>query len=194
MGQNLDKSFNIFLKMKFSAALLATVAVAEKKVPPRHPLQRLNKLTMFSEELMNDWFGALPSKDNWIAKFATNAGRMARNFERGNQRCGFYDENQMPHGGPEEEESNDNADDGYDNDDGYRRRRFAIRHQRSLRRNQADHHRILQVGRPLHRKLLGTEKQQVPGQQNGQMEQQTPRIPRMPISHARIPSNLSVTS
>merc|ERR1711881_618382 len=61
-----------------SAALLATVAVVEKKVPPRHPLQRLNKLTMFSEELMNDWFGALPSKDNWIAKFATNAGRTTR--------------------------------------------------------------------------------------------------------------------
>merc|ERR1711990_1112706 len=118
----LDKR-KIVKKMKFSAALLATVAVAEKKVPPRHPLQRLNKLTMFSEELMNDWFGALPSKDNWIAKFATNAGRMARNFERGNQRCGFYDENQMPHGGPEEEESNDNSDDGYDNDDGYRRQR-----------------------------------------------------------------------
>ena len=26
---------------------------------------------------------------------------MERNFERGNQRCGFYDENQFPHGGPE---------------------------------------------------------------------------------------------
>merc|ERR1712020_886724 len=57
---------------------------------------------MFSEELMNDWFGALPSKERWIAKFATNAGRMERNFERGNQRCGFYDENQLPHGGPSE--------------------------------------------------------------------------------------------
>ena len=116
--------------MKFSAALLATVALAEKKVPPRHPLQRLNKLVMFSEELMNDWFGALPSKDRWIAKFATNAGRMERNFERGNQRCGFYDENQLPHGGPEPED-NDNDDSGYDNDNNdndnndYRRRRAA---------------------------------------------------------------------
>ena len=42
--------------MKFSAALLATVAVADdKKVPPRHPLQRLNRLTEFSAEIMNDW-------------------------------------------------------------------------------------------------------------------------------------------
>ena len=41
--------------MKLSCALLATVAVAEKKVPPRHPLQRLQRLTEFSEELLNDW-------------------------------------------------------------------------------------------------------------------------------------------
>ena len=26
---------------------------------------------------------------------------MGRNFERGNQRCGYYDEAQLPHGGPE---------------------------------------------------------------------------------------------
>merc|ERR1712080_751188 len=95
--KKLDKSLKsknpFFEKMKFSAALLATVALAnEKKVPPRHPLQRLNRLTEFSAELMNDWFAGLPSKDRWVAKFATNAGRMARNFERGNQRCGFYDE------------------------------------------------------------------------------------------------------
>merc|ERR1712176_1305119 len=41
-------------KMKFSAAVLATVAVAQdgdRKVPPRHPLQRLNRLVEFSHEL-----------------------------------------------------------------------------------------------------------------------------------------------
>merc|ERR1711890_47791 len=101
-----------FEKMKFSAALLATVALAnEKKVPPRHPLQRLNRLTEFSAELMNDWFTGLPSKDRWVAKFATNAGRMARNFERGNQKCGFYDEEQLPHGGPEERKRRSADDD-----------------------------------------------------------------------------------
>ena len=26
---------------------------------------------------------------------------MKKNFLRGNQRCGFYDENMLPHGGPE---------------------------------------------------------------------------------------------
>ena len=90
--------------MKFSAVLLATVALAqdEKKVPPRHPLQRLAKLTEFSAELMNDWFTFLPSQAAWVNKFATNAARMERNFNRGNQKCGFYDESQLPHGGPEE--------------------------------------------------------------------------------------------
>merc|ERR1711990_1189296 len=60
-------------------------------VPPRHPLQRLAKVTEFSAEILNDWYGFLPSKDSWISKFETNAARMERNFNRGNQRCGFYD-------------------------------------------------------------------------------------------------------
>ena len=88
--------------MKFSPALLFAVAAAEdKKVPPRHPLQRLNRLTEFTEQILDEWFTFLPSKDRWVAKFAANAGRMKRNFERAGQRCGFYDEEQMPHGGPE---------------------------------------------------------------------------------------------
>merc|ERR1712113_422376 len=91
-----------YYKMKFSTAVLVAVASAEdKKVPPRHPLQRLARLTEFSAEILNDWYGFLPSKDSWIQKFANNAERMERNFNRGNQRCGFYDENQLPHGGPE---------------------------------------------------------------------------------------------
>merc|ERR1711920_563225 len=90
------------IKMKFPPALLFAVAAAEdKKVPPRHPLQRLNRLTEFTEEILNDWFNFLPSKDAWVAKFANNAARMESNFNRGNQRCGFYDEDQLPHGGPE---------------------------------------------------------------------------------------------
>ena len=91
--------------MKISPAVIVAVASAqngEKKVPPRHPLQRLNRLVEFTEEIMNDWFSFLPSQQAWIGKFERNAERMARNFERGNQRCGFYDENQLPHGGPSE--------------------------------------------------------------------------------------------
>ena len=90
--------------MKFSPAVIVAVASAqqgEKKVPPRHPLQRLNRLVEFTEELMNDWFPWLPSQQLWIDKFAINANRMQKNFDRGNQRCGFYDELSLPHGGPE---------------------------------------------------------------------------------------------
>merc|ERR1712227_608930 len=52
-----------------SAAVLATVAVAQdgdRKVPPRHPLQRLNRLVEFSAELLNDWYSFLPSQASWI--------------------------------------------------------------------------------------------------------------------------------
>ena len=90
--------------MKLSSAVIVAVATAqndEKKVPPRHPLQRLNRLTEFAEEIMNEHFDFLPSQVSWINKFKKNAERMGRNFERGNQRCGYYDEAQLPHGGPE---------------------------------------------------------------------------------------------
>merc|ERR1711892_1282612 len=87
--------------MKFSPALLFAVAAADdKKVPPRHPLQRLARLTEFTEEILNAWFSGLASKDAWVNKFANNAARMEANFNRGEQRCGHYDENQQ-HGGPE---------------------------------------------------------------------------------------------
>ena len=104
--------------MKFSPALLFAVAAAEdKKVPPRHPLQRLNRLTEFTEEILNDWFTFLPSKDSWVAKFAANAERMERNFNRGNQRCGFYDEDQLPHGGPERKRRDAEDVDRYNRED-----------------------------------------------------------------------------
>ena len=105
--------------MKFSPAVLVAVAsAAEKKVPPRHPLQRLNRLVEFTAEIMDDWFGFLPSQDAWKAKFEKNAERMERNFNRGNQRCGFYDEEQMPHGGPSDDRKRREADvDRYDRED-----------------------------------------------------------------------------
>ena len=110
--------------MKFSACVLATVALAQdgdRKVPPRHPVQRLNRLVEFSHELLGDWFTWLPSQNAWKDKFANNADRMQRNFERGNQRCGFYDENQLPHGGPNERRKREiDADsiwDRYDRED-----------------------------------------------------------------------------
>ena len=97
--------------MKISPVLLLAVASADdKKVPPRHPLQRLARLKEFSAVMLNDWYGFLPSKDKWVKKFAKNAERMERNFKRGNQRCGHYDENQLPHGGPAERKRRDDLD------------------------------------------------------------------------------------
>merc|ERR1712014_477094 len=105
-------------KMKFSTAVLVAVASAEdKKVPPRHPLQRLAKLTEFSAEILNEWYTFLPSKDSWISKFANNAERMERNFNRGNQRCGYHDEDNLPHGGPERKRREDDDMDRYNRED-----------------------------------------------------------------------------
>ena len=83
--------------MKLSSIIFAVVTAEQKKVPPRHPIQRLHRLTEFSREILNDWFDFLPSKDAWVRKFAKNAERMERNFQRGNQRCGHYHEDE-PHG------------------------------------------------------------------------------------------------
>jgi len=90
--------------MKLSGLFVAFSAVAaqdeDRKVPPRHPLQRLNRLVEFSEEILTDWYSFLPSQQAWINKFAKNAGRMEKNFKRNNQVCGYYDEQNLPHGGP----------------------------------------------------------------------------------------------
>ena len=83
--------------MKLSTIYLTGLASAtEKKVPPRHPLQRLNRLVEFSSEILNS--GAFNNKsikwiNRWEQKFSNNGDRMKFNFKRGNQRCGFYDEN-----------------------------------------------------------------------------------------------------
>ena len=104
--------------MKISQALLFVIVSADdKKVPPRHPLQRLAKLTEFSAEILNEWYTFLPSKDAWIGKFANNAERMERNFNRGNQRCGYYDEDNLPHGGPERKRREDDDMDRYNRED-----------------------------------------------------------------------------
>ena len=82
--------------MKLPTIFLAgLISADEKKVPPRHPLQRLNRLVQFSDEILNS--GAFNNKSNqwierWSTKFSNNADRMKKNFKRGNQRCGFYDE------------------------------------------------------------------------------------------------------
>ena len=81
--------------MKVFVAFVA-LAAAEKKVPPRHPLQRLKKLNAFAAEWVTDNLSAKQAA-NWTPKFDRNAGRMERRFEL----CGYYDD-QSEHGGPRE--------------------------------------------------------------------------------------------
>ena len=82
--------------MKLLTIFLVDLVIAdENRVPPRHPLQILNRLVEFSDEILNS--GAIKSGksgkwiNRWRNKFATNASRMQNSFTRGNQRCGFYD-------------------------------------------------------------------------------------------------------
>ena len=105
--------------MKISGAVLFALASADdRKVPPRHPLQRLTRLTEFSAELLNQWYTWLPSKNSWVAKFENNAARMERNFKRGEQRCGHYNEDQLPHGGPADRKRRSNDEwDRYNRED-----------------------------------------------------------------------------
>ena len=83
--------------MKLSKIFFGYLVFAdEKKVPPRHPLQRLNRLVEFSDEILNsdefinqsgksfDWINM------WSRKFTNNADRMKESFTRDGQRCGFY--------------------------------------------------------------------------------------------------------
>ena len=89
--------------MKLAIATIVAVASAqgEKKVPPRHPLQRLNKLNTFAAE----WCNANLSEKAaamWVGKFDRNVVRFGRRFEL----CGFYDDT-MEHGGPRERRAAD---------------------------------------------------------------------------------------
>merc|ERR1712002_51459 len=68
---------------------------------------------------MNEWFDFLPTTEDWITRFQKNADRMALNFQRDEQRCGHYDENQLPHGGPADRKRREADDDvfRYDRED-----------------------------------------------------------------------------
>ena len=89
--------------MKLSIATFIAVASAdEKKVPPRHPLSRIKKLNIFANEWVND--NLTPKQaDNWGPKFDRNTARMIRRYEL----CSFYDENLLPHGGPDPNSESD---------------------------------------------------------------------------------------
>ena len=57
-----------------AAVALAVVAAEEKKVPPRHPLQRLNKLNEFACKWVTDNTTPKIAK-NWCRKFDNNTNK-----------------------------------------------------------------------------------------------------------------------
>merc|ERR1712088_156200 len=90
-----EKKHNQETMKTFALLAIATSAQEDdKKVPPRHPLQRLNKLRTFAVEWCNDNLTEKQA-ENWTNKFNNNIDR----FEARWARCGFYDDN-LTHGGP----------------------------------------------------------------------------------------------
>ena len=82
----------------------------DRKVPDRHPLQRLFRLYQFSEETVLTWFLNNPDVHNaGLKKSRIEAIRrltktwlylaQRETFVRGTRKCGYYDAS-MPHGGP----------------------------------------------------------------------------------------------
>ena len=67
-----------------------------KKVPPRHPLQRLATLDRYACEWLNMWTKPTVAAQ-WCVKFGKNTSRFQRRFEL----CPYYDDTQE-HGGPPE--------------------------------------------------------------------------------------------
>ena len=65
---------NIFKFKPIAAVALAVVAAEEKKVPPRHPLQRLNKLNEFACKWVTDNTTPKIAK-NWCGKFENNTNK-----------------------------------------------------------------------------------------------------------------------
>lgn len=88
--------------MKLSLATLATVAVAtEKKVPPRHPEQRLAKLRVFYDNFAADIVSeriSAKTADRFQARMNSFLDNMSAAFNRPN--CGYYDA-ESKHGGPD---------------------------------------------------------------------------------------------
>jgi len=107
--------------MKLSTVLIASIAAADvktlvsqndddRKVPNRHPLQRLWRLYQFSEEIIQTHFyqsnipaGKLDRLRGRIGKWLYLAQRQS--FLRNTKRCGFYNDN-LEHGGPSGGETN----------------------------------------------------------------------------------------
>jgi len=93
-------------KMKLTAAFLFALTSAEpvvkvdRKVPPRHPRNRLARLNIFCDYLFNKTGWINEKRTNGLVRFCNNWSNKMNN-KINDSKCFFYDENQKPHGGPE---------------------------------------------------------------------------------------------
>jgi len=90
--------------MKVSIATLALVAQADdRKVPPRHPLQRMNKLGIFMDNFAAEMVSAGKMKPGQADRFSIRMDNFLQNMVDAFNRstCGHYDATQGKHGGPD---------------------------------------------------------------------------------------------
>merc|ERR1712241_682997 len=119
--------FNSKIDMKVIASLfvLNSFGEAEKKVPPKHPLQRLLQLERHSKRWLEMW--TTPKvQANWIKKFKSNT----RKFEARYKLCGYYEDTNLPHGGPPPEPTSTPTPNPTEGDWLRRRRALSADHER----------------------------------------------------------------
>jgi len=82
----------------------------DRKVPHRHPLQRLWRLYQFSEEIIQTHFYQSSMKAGKLDRMRSRIGKwlylaQRQSFLRNTKRCGFYNDG-LEHGGPSGGEEN----------------------------------------------------------------------------------------
>ena len=88
------------MKLSIFATIAAVTTADEgRKVPPRTPEQRLNKLKKFTAEWTSTNLKEHQAK-HWAGKFENNIAKIQKRFKH----CGFFDPN-VPNGGPRPVES-----------------------------------------------------------------------------------------
>lgn len=98
--------------MKLTAALLIAVASGEpavkvnRKVPPKHPRNRLARLNTFCDYLFNKTGWIKDTRTKGLIRFCNNWSSVMEDKVE-NSKCFFYDPNQKPHGGPDPANSPD---------------------------------------------------------------------------------------
>lgn len=92
--------------MKVLAAFLTVAVLAEKKVPPKTPEERMAQLQSHISKLFQDHFGACKKAGQMEDKLTRVTNRALKAFNRSERECSFFDSS-VEHGGPEPEDVDD---------------------------------------------------------------------------------------